>query len=56
MATRRELVIGGAALAASDIIRYRHLADVLSKSDWTIRQVEKALGGDLMRVYGESFG
>jgi membrane dipeptidase len=39
-----------------DIMRYRHLADGLSKAGWTAGQVEKALGGNLMRVYGESFG
>jgi membrane dipeptidase len=39
-----------------DIMRYRHLADGLSKAGWTVGQIEKALGGNLMRVYGESFG
>ena len=39
-----------------DIMRYRHLADGLSKAGWTTTQVEKALGLNLMRVYGESFG
>jgi membrane dipeptidase len=39
-----------------DIMRYRHLADGLSKAGWTSGQVEKALGGNLMRVYGASFG
>lgn len=39
-----------------DIMRYRHLADGLSKAGWTSGQVEKALGLNLMRVYGESFG
>jgi membrane dipeptidase len=39
-----------------DIMRYRHLADGLSNSGWTTGQVEKALGGNLMRVYAESFG
>ena len=39
-----------------DIMRYRHLADGLSKAGWTTGQVEKALGANLMRVYGESFG
>jgi membrane dipeptidase len=39
-----------------DIVRYRHRADGLSKAGWTTRQVENALGGSLMRVYGESFG
>ena len=39
-----------------DIMRYRHLADGLSKAGWTTGQVEKALGANLLRVYGESFG
>ncbi len=39
-----------------DILRYRHLADGLTRSGWTTGQVEKALGGNLMRVYGASFG
>jgi membrane dipeptidase len=39
-----------------DIMRYRHLADGLSKAGWTVGQIEKALGGNLLRVYGESFG
>jgi membrane dipeptidase len=39
-----------------DIMRYRHLADGLSKAGWTTGQVEKALGLNLMRVYGASFG
>jgi membrane dipeptidase len=39
-----------------DIMRYRHLADGLSKAGWTAGQIEKALGGNLLRVYGESFG
>jgi membrane dipeptidase len=39
-----------------DIMRYHHLADGLSKAGWTTGQVEKALGLNLMRVYGASFG
>jgi membrane dipeptidase len=39
-----------------DFMRYRHLADALSKAGWTVGQIEKALGGNLLRVYGESFG
>jgi membrane dipeptidase len=39
-----------------DVMRYRHLADGLSKAGWTVGQIEKALGGNLLRVYGESFG
>jgi membrane dipeptidase len=38
------------------IMRYRHLADGLSNAGWTTGQVEKALGLNLMRVYGASFG
>jgi hypothetical protein len=37
-------------------MRYRHLADGLTKAGWTTGQVEKALGLDLVRVYGASFG
>lgn len=39
-----------------DNLRFRHLADGLSKAGWTTGQVEKALGGNLMRVYAETFG
>jgi membrane dipeptidase len=39
-----------------DILRYRHLADGLSRAGWTTPQIEKALGGNLLRVYGETFG
>jgi membrane dipeptidase len=39
-----------------DIMRYRRLADGLSRAGWTSSQVEKALGGNLLRVYGETFG
>jgi membrane dipeptidase len=39
-----------------DIKRYRHLADGLSKAGWTVGQIEKALGANLMRVYGDTFG
>lgn len=39
-----------------DIMRYRHLADGLSMAGWTTGQIEKALGSNLLRVYGESFG
>lgn len=39
-----------------DMMRYRHLAGGLSKAGWTVGQIEKALGGNLMRVYGEAFG
>ena len=39
-----------------DIMRYRHLAGGLSKAGWTVGQIEKALGGNLMRVYVDTFG
>ncbi len=39
-----------------DHMRFRHLADGLSKAGWTSRQIEKALGANLLRVYGEAFG
>jgi membrane dipeptidase len=39
-----------------DIKRYRRLADGLAKAGWTVGQIEKALGGNLMRVYGDTFG
>jgi membrane dipeptidase len=39
-----------------NIMRYRHLAGGLSKAGWTTGQIEKALGGNLMRIYAESFG
>lgn len=39
-----------------DKMRYRHLADGLSKSGWTPAQIDKALGGNLLRIYGETFG
>jgi hypothetical protein len=35
--------------------RRRHLADGLSKAGSTVGQIEKALGGNLMRVYGDTF-
>ena len=39
-----------------DNLRFRHLADGLSRTGWTTGQIEKALGGNLMRVYAEAFG
>jgi membrane dipeptidase len=39
-----------------DNLRFRHLADGLSRAGWSTTQVEKALGGNLLRVYGEAFG
>ncbi len=39
-----------------DNLRFRHLADGLARAGWSTRQIEKALGGNLLRVYGEAFG
>ena len=39
-----------------DTMRYRHLAEGLMRAGWTTAQVEKALGGNLLRVYAETFG
>ena len=38
-----------------DNLRFRHLADGLSRAGWSTTQVEKALGANLLRVYGETF-
>ena len=38
-----------------DNMRFRHLADGLSRAGWSTTQVEKALGANLLRVYGETF-
>ena len=37
-------------------MRFKHLADGLSRAGWSTGQVEKALGANLLRVYGEAFG
>jgi membrane dipeptidase len=34
-------------------LRYRNLADGLSREGWTTSSIEKALGGNLLRLYGE---
>jgi len=39
-----------------DNMRFKHLADGLSRAGWSTTQVEKALGANLLRVYGETFG
>jgi membrane dipeptidase len=39
-----------------DNMRFKHLADGLSRAGWSTTQVEKALGGNLLRLYGETFG
>jgi membrane dipeptidase len=40
----------------NSIDRYRRFADDLVKRGWTQRQVEKMMGGNLLRVYGEAWG
>lgn len=39
-----------------DEMRFKHLADGLSRAGWTNAQIEKALGANLLRLYGETFG
>ena len=39
-----------------DNMRFKHLADGLSRAGWSTTQVEKALGANLLRLYGETFG
>ncbi|HEY0312200.1 MAG TPA: membrane dipeptidase [Allosphingosinicella sp.] len=39
-----------------DAMRFRHLADGLSRARWTTRQIEKALGANLLRLYGDVWG
>jgi len=39
-----------------DNLRFKHLADGLSRAGWSTTQIEKALGGNLLRLYGEAFG
>jgi membrane dipeptidase len=39
-----------------DPLRFRHLADGLARAGWTARQVDKALGANLMRLYGDVWG
>ena len=40
----------------NSIDRYRRFADDLVKRGWTQRQVEKMMGGNLLRVYREAWG
>lgn len=39
-----------------DEMRFKHLADGLAKAGWTSAQIEKALGANLLRLFGETFG
>jgi membrane dipeptidase len=39
-----------------DNLRFKHLADGLARAGWSTAQIEKALGGNLLRLYGETFG
>ena len=39
-----------------DNMRFRRLADGLAQAGWSTTQIEKALGGNLLRLYGEAFG
>jgi membrane dipeptidase len=39
-----------------DNLRFKHLADGLARAGWSTGQIEKALGGNLVRLYGEAFG
>ena len=36
--------------------RFHHLADALASARWTSAQIDKALGANLLRVYGEVWG
>lgn len=37
-------------------LRFRLLADALEKDGWSASRIEKVLGGNLLRLYGESWG
>jgi membrane dipeptidase len=39
-----------------DHMRFRHLVDGLAADGWTSTQIEKVLGGNLMRLYAETWG
>jgi membrane dipeptidase len=39
-----------------DHMRFKHLADGLARAGWATRQIEKALGANLLRLYGEVWG
>lgn len=39
-----------------DHLRYRHLVDGLARAGWSSARIEKVLGGNLLRLYGEAWG
>lgn len=39
-----------------DHLRYHHLADGLARAGWNSKRIEKILGGNLLRLYGEAWG
>jgi membrane dipeptidase len=39
-----------------DHLRFRHLADGLARAGWSSARIEKVLGGNLLRLYGEVWG
>lgn len=39
-----------------DHLRFRHLADGLARAGWSSARIEKVLGGNLLRLYGETWG
>jgi membrane dipeptidase len=39
-----------------DHMRFRHLAEGLSRAGWRAARIDKVLGGNLLRVYGEVWG
>jgi membrane dipeptidase len=39
-----------------DPMRFHHLADGLARAGWNSRRIEKVLGGNLLRLYGEVWG
>lgn len=39
-----------------DHLRFRHFADGLAGAGWSSARIEKVLGGNLLRLYGEAWG
>jgi membrane dipeptidase len=39
-----------------DFMRFRHLADGLASQGWSATRIEKVLGGNLMRLYADTWG
>jgi membrane dipeptidase len=39
-----------------DHLRFRHLADGLGRAGWSSGRIEKVLGGNLLRLYGDVWG